>query len=90
MCMNFSSKTLSVAGAQDWLQECAVSQEGCLWVFSRRLGGEARRGCSPGKGSPPAVMSLSPVLAVWLLHGLTWLSALKTTRQEFKELLLSC
>lgn len=52
MGMNSSSKTVCAAGAQDLLQKHAVSQEGCLWVFSGRLGGEGRFGCSPGKGSP--------------------------------------
>lgn len=58
--------------------------------MGRRLGGKGRFGCSPGKGSPPAATSLSPVLAAWVLHGLTWLSALKGTRQEFKEPVLTC
>lgn len=68
-------------------ETCCVPGE---MPLGRRMGGESRFECSPGKGSPPGVTNLISVLAVWVLHSLTWLSALKGARQEFKELLLSC
>lgn len=77
-CPGLAAETFCVPGGATLGLLQKAGWRGQVWVLSRQGNPTSRTTASP-----------SPVLAAWVLHGLSWLSALKGTRQEFKELLWS-